>query len=584
MRIKGDQTYIGENGRLTIKMARAGIISALLTYGLSGIIDPFMIPSEFKTVWLIRFGFVIPAILIVFGLSYSKHFSNFAKPLLKTLLFAGQLGLLAMICIAKPNEGAFLGYYAGLILVILWSGFIFRFSFAESTFYFVSMLILYNAIALFKQNILSYDTNSIEYGWYIGNNFFLSATGILSLIGTSHLDNYFNELRNKNKQLLSDQEALESAKNKAQESDKLKTAFLTNMSHEIRTPMNGIIGFSELFKDNDSTDENKAHYAEIVINSGKQLLRIVNDILDLSKIETNQVSIQKCTKDLRIGFKHAYEVFNRICKDKGLELIVDFPEHEACYLNTDHIRLFQVINNLLENAIKFTSKGQIRFGYKPNDKELLIFVEDSGIGISEDYKELIFERFRQIETSQTKKYSGTGLGLSISKQLILLLNGKLWLESKENKGSTFYISMQPCDNIYDDSQINKRKTRTLTLKSEKHILIAEDEDSNFLLLKIYLKDTCTKIGHAKDGKQAIDYVKKHNDIDLILMDIKMPNINGVEAMQEIRKINENIPIIAQTAFVMADDKRKLMQLGFDNYIPKPIESKVLFDLLNDYLA
>jgi CheY-like chemotaxis protein len=181
-------------------------------------------------------------------------------------------------------------------------------------------------------------------------------------------------------------------------------------------------------------------------------------------------------------------------------------------------------------------------------------------------------------------YSGTGLGLSISKQLILLLNGKLWLESKENKGSTFFISLPPCENSYIDHQNNKRKTRTLSLKSEKHILIAEDEDNNFLLLKIYLKDTFTKIGHAKDGKQAIEYVKNHKDIDLILMDIKMPNINGVEAMQEIRKTNSNIPIIAQTAFVMADDKRKLMGYGFDDYIPKPIESKVLFDMLNDYLA
>jgi len=584
MLIKGDQTYIGENGRLTIKMARVGIIAGLLIYGLFGIIDPFMIPSEFKTVWLIRFGFVIPAILIVFGLSYTKHFSSFAKPLLKVLLFTGQIGILAMICIAEPNEGAFLAYYAGLILVILWSGFIFRFNFAESTFYFVSILILYNAIALFKQNILSYDTNSLEYGWYIGNNFFLSATGILSLIGTNHLDNYFHELNNKNKQLLLDQKALEAAKNKAQESDTLKTAFLTNMSHEIRTPMNGIIGFSELFTDKESTEEDKAHYAEIVINSGKQLLRIVNDILDLSKIETNQVSIQKRTKDLRIGFKHTYEIFNKKCKEKGIALIVDFPENEACYINTDHTRLFQVINNLLENAVKFTSKGEIKFGYKPNDKELLIFVKDSGIGISEDYKDLIFERFRQIETSQTRRYSGTGLGLSISKQLIHLLNGKLWLESKENIGSTFYISLPPCEESYVDQQNSKRRARTLTLNSEKHILVAEDEDNNFLLLKIYLKDTFTKVGHARDGKEAIEYVKNHNDIDLILMDIKMPNINGVEAMQAIRKTNSNIPIIAQTAFVMAEDKRKLMDFGFDDYIPKPIESKMLFDMLNKHLA
>ncbi|MDA3911500.1 MAG: ATP-binding protein [Bacteroidales bacterium] len=584
MRFRGDQTYIGEEGRLTIKMARVGIIAGLLIYGLFGIIDPFMVPSQFKTIWLIRFGFVIPSILIVFAFTYTKQFPLLAKLILKTLLFIGEIGILAMIYIAKPNEGAFLAYYAGLILVILWSGFIFRFSFAESTFYFISILIFYNAIALFKQNILSYDTSSLEYGWYIGNNFFLAATGILALIGTNHLDNYFNELRNKNTQLISDQEALETAKNKAQESDKLKTAFLTNMSHEIRTPMNGIIGFSELFVDNESTEEDKAHYAKIVINSGKQLLRIVNDILDLSKIETNQVSIQKRTKDLRIGFKHTYEVFNRICNEKGLELIADFSENEACYINTDHTRLFQVINNLLENAIKFTSTGQIKFGYKSKDKELLIFVKDSGIGISEDYQDLIFERFRQLETSQTRMYSGTGLGLSISKQLILLLNGKLWLESKENKGSTFFISLPPCENSYIDHQNNKRKTRTLSLKSEKHILIAEDEDNNFLLLKIYLKNTFTKIGHAKDGKQAIEYVKNHKDIDLILMDIKMPNINGVEAMQEIRKTNSNIPIIAQTAFVMADDKRKLMGYGFDDYIPKPIESKVLFDMLNDYLA
>ncbi len=577
--------YIGNNGHLTIQTARAGILAGFLIYGLFGIIDPFMIPEHYKIVWGIRFGIVTPAIALVYALSFTKSFKNYAKPLLMALLFIGELGILAMIYISQPHQAAFLAYYAGLNLVILWAGFIFKLSFSESLFYFISIFVMYNLIAISKQNIFTYDKNSLEYSWYIGNNFFLVANGLLALIGTNHLNKSTNELIHKNQQLLKDQKTLESAKDKAQESDKLKTAFLTNMSHEVRTPMNGIIGFSELYLDKDSTDEEKKYYANVVIESSKQLLRIVNDILDLSKIETNQIIVDNHFKDLCIGFKNTYQLFEKQCREKNIEFVVSIPKIDFCNVKTDHIRLFQIINNLLENAIKFTHEGEIEFGFKIIDNQKLrVFVRDTGIGIPKDYQDLIFERFRQIETSQTKMYRGTGLGLSISKQLVKLLGGTIDLNSHENKGSEFTITI-PCEVKMSQTESQEEKNiDRLKLKSRKHLLIAEDEENNFVLLKIYLKNCDLHIANVKDGEEAIEYVKHHNDIDLILMDVKMPKVNGIKAMQEIKKETTDIPIIAQTAFVMAEDKKKLIDFGFDDYIPKPIEKRDLFTLLDKYLV
>ena len=348
--------------------------------------------------------------------------------------------------------------------------------------------------------------------------------------------------------------------------------------------MNGIIGFSELYLDKDSSADEKERYAKIVIDSSKQLLRIVNDILDLSKIETNQVSIHKSSQDINKRLEHLKSIFSNRFHNKPIEMILEYPDEDPCIIFTDHTRLYQIISNLIENAFKFTKEGNIKFGYEKKADHLLFFVKDTGIGIAKNYQSIIFERFRQLETSQTKEFSGAGLGLSITRHLVSLLGGEIWIESEENRGSEFYFTLPLYENPEEKlpesrPPLSKRK---LSNSDQKHILIAEDEEHNYLLLKTYLKNTDVKIGHASDGLEAISYAENNQDIDLILMDIKMPNIDGLEAMKHIKKDHADIPVIAQTAFVMAEDKEKLLKLGFDDYLPKPIESKALFEILNKY--
>jgi signal transduction histidine kinase len=495
------------------------------------------------------------------------------------------LGILAMIYISKPGEGSHLGYYAGLLLVVLWSGFIFRFSLKETIFYFISILILYNLIVILKQDIFLYDYHSIEFGMYIGNNFFLSSAGILSIIGTNYLNKYHDELVIKNQLLNNKSKELIFAKNKAEESDKLKTAFLANMSHEIRTPMNGIIGFSEMYLDKSVSCEDREQFAKIVIDSSQQLLRIVNDILDLSKIETNQILIKKETRDIFEIIHTTEQIFERKCKLKNIEFRTKYPNKLKCLIHTDHVRLSQIINNLLDNAIKFTHKGYIEFGFSETRGGVIFHVKDSGIGIPKKYQEIIFDRFRQIETSQSKKYGGTGLGLSICKHLTYKLGGQLWIDSEENKGSDFYLSI-PYGSINESKQnINKinYKDSRLNGTEEKHIIIAEDEQSNFLYIETLLENENITIHHATNGQEAISCYEENKDIDLILMDIKMPKTNGIDAMKQIKEIDKNVTIIAQTAFAMAEDKTKMFEFGFDDYIAKPIESKDLFKMLNHHL-
>lgn len=577
--------FIKNNSRLSVPMIRTGLISALIIYSIFGFLDPFMYFNNYKGIWLIRFAIVIPAILITYIYSYSKNFQKHADPILKVLLLLGEFGILAMIYISKPGEGSHLGYYAGLLLVILWAGFIFRFSLKETAFYFISILILYNLIVILKQNIFLYDYHSFEFGMYIGNNFFLSSAGILTIIGTNYLNKYHDELVIKNKLLNEESKELIFAKNKAEESDRLKTAFLANMSHEIRTPMNGIIGFSEMYLDKSVSFEEREQFAKIVIDSSQQLLRIVNDILDLSKIETNQILIKKETRDIFEIIHTTEKIFERKCKLKEIEFLTKYPNKLKCLVHTDHVRLSQIINNLLDNAIKFTHKGFIEFGFSETAGGVIFHVKDSGIGIPKEYQKIIFDRFRQIETSQSKKYGGTGLGLSICKHLTYKLGGQLWINSEENKGADFFLSIPYGDVDEYKQSINKinYKDSRLIGEDKKYIIVAEDDQSNFLYIETLLENENIVIHHATNGQEAISYFKENKNIDLILMDIKMPILNGIDAMREIKKLDKTVPIIAQTAFAMAEDKTKMFEFGFDDYIAKPIESKILFKLLNRHL-
>ncbi len=382
---------------------------------------------------------------------------------------------------------------------------------------------------------------------------------------------------------------LQMAKERAEESDKLKSSFLANMSHEIRTPMNAIIGFSELVTRKTISQEKKDTYAQYITNSGKTLLILIDDIIDIAKIEASQLKINKSATYVNVMFNEILEYINTEKKRNKKDHILftkteAIPDINFCFL-CDSLRLRQILTNLLNNALKFTFEGIIEFGYLvPNNATILFYVSDTGIGLSDEKIPLIFERFRQADDTTTRQFGGTGLGLAISKKLVEMMGGRIWAESEKSKGSTFFFTLPL---IIPDKSIkiveqNFESTATDNFE-EKTILIAEDEDNNFIFLQEVLSPTKVKIIRAKTGYQAVNIVKNQPEIALILMDIKMPEMNGYQATSIIKEMNPSLPIIAQTAYAMAEDVIKGKNAGCDDYLAKPIKPELLINTLRHYL-
>ncbi|MCD4789141.1 MAG: response regulator [Bacteroidales bacterium] len=382
---------------------------------------------------------------------------------------------------------------------------------------------------------------------------------------------------------------LKHAKEKAEESDKLKTAFLANMSHEIRTPMNTIIGFSELLNDPDLTIENRKEFISLINENSKILLNLIEDIIDVAKIEAEQIKIIQSTcqvNQILDDFKNFYTDVLESNKQKEIEIRVKKENMDERFaIITDPLRFRQIMNNLIGNAIKFTDRGYIEFGYSIIDGNIIQFyIKDSGIGLSPEKLSLIFERFRQAEESNTKEYGGTGLGLTISKRLAEMLGGTIWVESVLHEGSTFFfnlplklakngVEMKPFVKLNDKHEW-----------SDKIILVAEDEISNFELVKAALQKTDVQILRAKNGIEAVSICKDNDDIDLVLMDIRMPEMSGYDATRKIKTFRSDLPVISLTAYAMADDKDKSLQAGCDDYISKPIKPRELINKISRYLS
>lgn len=400
----------------------------------------------------------------------------------------------------------------------------------------------------------------------------------------------FTYSRNISERKLSE-EKLKNAKEKAEHSDRLKSAFLANMSHEIRTPMNAINGFIQLLGDSDITDEQKAEILDYAQSSSEELLTIVNDIIDISKIEADELNINKSLHyvnglitDIYKSFLNEIKFVNK--KNIDFKLQVE-PNSERIAIYSDQNRFKQIMNNLIHNAIKFTEEGEIIIGYKQinqgNRKLLSFFVKDTGIGIAKEKQEYIFDRFSQLSQERNKIYKGTGLGLAISKKLVDLLGGQIAVNSEQGKGSLFYFTLpyqvldNPDESIYEETGFVKKNHNW----SEKSILIVEDTPSNFYLIENYLRPSKINIKWAKSGKEAIDIFKKEQ-FDLVLMDIQLPGINGYEVTKLIKSYNKKVPVIAQTAYALAGEREYSLQEGCDDYISKPIKKEMLLEILNKY--
>jgi len=370
------------------------------------------------------------------------------------------------------------------------------------------------------------------------------------------------------------------AKAKAEESDRLKSAFLANMSHEIRTPMNAICGFSKLLERDNIDESKRKDYVDIINTNSQELLSIINDIIDISKIESGLTKVHANIFCLNSLIENIYKTHLNTATSKGIELLMrkGLPNSRST-IESDEQKVKQILNNLIVNALKYTHKGKIEIGYAIKKNSIEFIVSDTGIGISSKDHKLIFDRFQQVEDATSDSRRGTGLGLPISKAFAELLGGKMWLESEFGKGSTFYFTI-PYAPVEKPLEEDDNNTVVLPNWPNKTILIVEDDKSNLQFLNEILSSSNAKLLTAVDGEDALNIFGKTPNIDLILMDIKLPKINGIDVTKAIRRKNKTIPIIAQTAYAFESDREAALNAGCNAFLSKPIEKDLLIETIN----
>nr|WP_319269625.1 PAS domain S-box protein [uncultured Draconibacterium sp.] len=386
-------------------------------------------------------------------------------------------------------------------------------------------------------------------------------------------------------ELVNRENELIKAKEKAEESDRLKSAFLANMSHEIRTPMNGILGFASLLRKPNLNDAEQDKYINIIEASGARMLNTINDIIDISKIESGQVELSEAETNLNLVLSELFDFFLPEAQKKNIELsFINKSQEKHLIIKTDKDKLNSILTNLIKNAIKYTHSGKIDFGYiqHENDEknELEFFVTDTGIGIPENRQKAIFDRFVQADIEDKQAYEGSGLGLAITKAYVEMLGGSIGVESKVKTGSRFYFTL-PCSII----QQNKSEQPTTSSVQDNSatslkILIAEDEEFSTSYLKIALRDFSENILVAQTGIEAVEICKSNPDIDVILMDMRMPKMDGFEATRTIREFNKKVFIVAQTAYAQIGDREKILETGCDAYLTKPINKNELLKVIS----
>ena len=401
---------------------------------------------------------------------------------------------------------------------------------------------------------------------------------IFPLIGSNGFtSNYIiiKENINEKMELISE---LIAAKEKAEESDRLKTSFLANMSHEIRTPMNGILGFTELLKEPNLSGNEQKFYIQVIEESGTRMLNLMNNLIDISRIESGEIKVFFTSYDIKYKLEHIFDFFVREAKLKGLQLklINDFHNNDPL-IKTDAQKLDTIVINLVKNAIKFTKEGCVEFGCEWKEDHYLFYVRDTGVGIDSLYHEIIFDRFRQASESLSRPYEGAGLGLSISKAYAEILGGKIWVESVVGQGSVFYFTLPVEEFLPYNGQIYPDHTPTLPFGQTKglKILIVEDDDISMNFLEIVIGPITNSILKARSGLEAVEIAGENPDIVLILMDIKMPVMDGLEATRQIRKFNSEVIIVAQTAYSLTGDREKALEAGCNDYLSKPIKKEEL---------
>lgn len=382
---------------------------------------------------------------------------------------------------------------------------------------------------------------------------------------------------------------LRAAKEKAEESDRLKSSFLANLSHEIRTPMNGILGFTQLLSDPDLISEEKERFIKFVHQSGQRMLNTVTDIVEISKIEAGLIQLNLSETDVNGRMQELFSFFHPEADKKGIKLSLELllpPEDK--HMTTDQNKLDSILTNLIKNAIKYTKSGTIQLGCLKKDDLFEFFIKDTGIGIPEHRQKAIFERFIQADITLNREYEGCGLGLAIAKSHVEMLGGKIWVESQEGKGSVFYFTL-PLTHyatektvVLHEIPVDQEKNELMPVTPGLKILITEDDETSRNYISIIVKDFSNEILEAETGIETIELCRNTKGIDLVLMDIQIPGLNGYEATRRIREFNKEVVIIAQTAFALSGDREKALEAGCNDYITKPVKKEELQKLIGKY--
>lgn len=580
--------FLDKYFRDSLLQFRTAFLLLILLYGGFGYLDSIIVPELKQSFHLIRFGIVIPVLFLVFILSFFPFFKKYWQILLLISFVIAGTGITLML-VAEPENYA---YYGGMMLIFSAGYFFIKLRFFYATIAGWLTVIVYNVGAIFFSGS---DSELI-----INNNFFYVAANLIGMFAAYNIeyfarrDFYLNqelddrkaEVEQANQTLekkVQDRTAqLRKAKEQAEQSDKLKSAFLANMSHEIRTPMNGILGFSQLLLEAENEEERR-EFVEIINKNGTHLLSLINDIIDLSKIEVGMLTIQNSEFSLNHLVEEASVLFrgNSKVQEGKIKLnIYKSLEEGDDVIIADRTRLKQIFINLISNAFKFTNKGMVEVGYVLRTHSLLCYVKDTGVGIKEEDQEDIFNRFMQANLTHRPEFEGAGLGLAISEAFVQLMGGRIWVDSTPGEGSTFSFTIpfqQGTQPLFKNFKVDN--TTMDTNWSNKVILVAEDVSTNYLLIKTALKKTDVGLVWAKNGQEAVDECQKDQQIDLVLMDVRMPIMDGYEATRQIKKIRPDLPVITQTSYAMDGDREESIRAGCDDYIAKPFEIKDLMELI-----
>ncbi len=577
--IKGSQTFVNWKNRLLFVL-----LAGLVTLGFIAYI-PSVILSVLEGLW----GVVLVDTLVyltVLYVAFSRKLSsqNKVNVILITLYV---LGMAILVLMGQAGAG-----FNWLFFFPLLSGFFYgmRGVLLSTTVNIISLALLTLPV-YFKTQGVGLISEYSTAGWIVNSVNFIVITSLISLALTVIISNIDKSLKKEKKMihlLRENRKKLEEEKIRAEESDRLKSAFLANMSHEIRTPMNAILGFSDLIAGEELTPQKFRQYNSLIRMSGEQLIRLIDDIIDISKIEMNQMSIDIQPMSINSELNKIVEIHRNKVSSLGKNIQIHLqvnPELKDIILHTDKVRFKQIVNNLIGNAVKYTGSGTITVGFTlkntDNNPVAEFFVKDTGPGIPKESFDMIFERFSQADNVSFKE--GAGLGLSITKGLLDLLGGKIWLKSEPGKGSEFYFSLPYIEmkdaQISDISNNGNGKSHNF---SDKLIYIAEDDSVSFYFLTEILSASAVQIKRAQNGKELLQLIGEKVP-DLVLLDIRMPVMSGLEALAELRKLHPTLPVIAQTAYAMSEERKRCLDSGCDDFISKPINKKALLKMIGYYL-